>query len=164
MELEQALETAYAIMGERTPIRTDCGALCGAACCLPDEDGQGGVWLLEPEIRRVEGAAWARIDRQADPVAPLLLCREMCERSLRPLCCRVFPLAPVPGRDGLWTVRMDARARAMCPLTRSGLKGLDTDFVRAARDALRALAQSGAGEEFLRAWHDREDAFRRPLW
>ena len=34
---------ARAMIGERTPLRSDCGQLCGAACCQPDEDGQGGM-------------------------------------------------------------------------------------------------------------------------
>ena len=37
---------ARALIGERTPLQSDCGKLCGAACCQPDEDGQGGICLL----------------------------------------------------------------------------------------------------------------------
>ena len=40
------LERAWAAIGALTPMRTDCGALCGAACCGTDPDGQGGVHLF----------------------------------------------------------------------------------------------------------------------
>ena len=39
MQTETILR-AYAAIGESTPLCSDCGALCAAACCLPDEDGQ----------------------------------------------------------------------------------------------------------------------------
>ena len=59
---------------------------------------------------------------------------------------------------------MDARARAMCPLARSGVRGLDPDFVRAARDALRIIAAVPEGEVFLERWFALEEEYRRPLW
>ena len=36
----EALRRAYEALGDRTPMLTDCGLLCGAACCRPDADGQ----------------------------------------------------------------------------------------------------------------------------
>ena len=164
MEFIEAVHAAYAALGDLTPLETDCGALCQAACCQADEDGQGGVWLLGDEITALQNVPWADIDPVTDPVAPMLVCNAPCERTVRPLCCRIFPLAPVMGKDGLWTVRMDARARAMCPLAASGLKGLRREFVRAARDAIRILASSPQGERLLCAWSERESAFRQPLW
>ncbi|MDD6884865.1 MAG: hypothetical protein PUD50_14255 [Eubacteriales bacterium] len=164
MDSAEALENAYRQMGDCTPLDGDCGALCESACCQEDEDGQGGVWLLGPELETLSRVGWAKVDAHTDPAAPMLVCHGPCERSMRPLCCRVFPLAPVRGKDGLWTVRMDARARAMCPLVRSGLRGLNREFVRAARNAMRALAESEEGERMLCLWAQREAAFREPLW
>jgi len=43
------LLNARSAIGELTPMLNDCGALCGAACCQPDEDGQGGVHLFPGE-------------------------------------------------------------------------------------------------------------------
>ena len=75
-----------------------------------------------------------------------------------------MPLTPVRGRNGKWTVRLDARARAMCPLIQSGIGGLDSDFVRAVRDALRIIAGDPEGDAFLEKWHQLEEEYRRPLW
>ncbi len=153
---------AYAILGETTPMTTDCGLLCGAACCRPDADGQGGVHLFPGEAALIADRAWARV--RPSSFAPVLLCDGTCEREARPLGCRIFPLSPVRGKNGKWTVRLDARARAMCPLVSSGISGLDPTFVRAARDALRAVAAEPEGEAFLEAWAALEAEYRRPLW
>ena len=54
-------------------------------------------------------------------------------------------------RDG-WGVKIDRRARAMCPLSRFGTRGLDPEFVRAVRAAVRLIASDAQGEAFLDAW------------
>ena len=159
---QSLLLEAYAILGDRTPMLTDCGALCGAACCQSDADGQGGVHLFPGEAALLADCPWGHI--APETLAPMLVCDGPCDRSRRPLGCRIFPLTPVRGKNGLWTVRMDARARAMCPLTGSGIGGLDPAFVRAARDALRAIAADPEGDAFLAAWCALETAFRAPLW
>ncbi len=46
---KEILERAYAAIGDLTPMLTDCGAMCEAACCEADEDGQGGVYLFPGE-------------------------------------------------------------------------------------------------------------------
>lgn len=157
-----SLDRAYAILGEWTPMLSDCGALCGAACCQPDEDGQGGVFLFPGEYDRLAGCAWGRV--VPNEFAPMLICDGPCDREMRPLACRIFPLTPVHGRNGRWTVRMDVRARPVCPLVASGISGLNPDFVRAVRDALRAVGETAEGEAFLERWLALEEAYRRPLW
>ena len=156
------LNRAREALGDRTPMLTDCGLLCGAACCQPDEDGQGGVHLFPGERAGLEDCAWGRI--VPGGLAPMLVCEGPCDRGKRPLGCRIFPLTPVRGRNGRWTVRMDARAWAMCPLARSGVGGLDPEFVRAARDALRIVAEDPEGEAFLERWLQLEEEYRKPLW
>ena len=158
------LSEIYAAIGETTPMRADCGALCGAACCQPDSDGQGGVALLPGEAELLRGIRWGTIARDESMDAPMLVCSGPCEREKRPFLCRIFPLCPVTGRDGRWTVRMDARARAACPLSNSGLRALDPDFVRGAARAARLLAGDPEGEAFLRRWASIEAEFRKPLF
>ena len=153
---------AYEARGGLTPLLTDCGTLCRRGLLRPDADGQGGVHLFPGEAELLRDADWCRIVPAS--FAPMMVCEGRCERDKRPLGCRIFPLTPVRGRDGRWTVRMDARARAMCPLVRSGLKGLDPAFVRAARDALRIVAEDAEGDAFLERWAALEEEYRKPLW
>ena len=50
MTTKEALLAARDLLEQVTPLSTDCGALCGAACCQdsPDEDSVAGM-LLFPE-------------------------------------------------------------------------------------------------------------------
>lgn len=162
MQLDTILR-AYAAIGERTPLCSDCGALCGAACCESDGDGQGGVDLLPGEIELIGNAEWMETSHDPRMDAEMIVCTAMCEREKRPFLCRVFPLCPVVGRDGRWTVRMDARARAMCPLTRGGVRGLDPQFVRGCVRAVRILAEEPDGTDFLSRWAAIEEEFRKPI-
>ena len=162
MQLDTILR-AYAAIGERTPLCSDCGALCGAACCESDGDGQGGVDLLPGEIELIGNAEWMETSHDPRMDAEMIVCTAMCEREKRPFLCRVFPLCPVIGRNGKWTVRMDARARAMCPLTRGGVRGLDPEFVRGCMRAVRILAEEPDGADFLRRWAEIEAEFRKSI-
>lgn len=58
---------------------------------------------------------------------------------------------------------MDARARAMCPLVRSGVRGLNPDFVKAVRRAIRLLSEDPEGEAFLVRWQALENEYRFEL-
>ena len=156
------MKHAYDIIGTKTPMLQDCGALCAQACCQCDADGQGGVYLFPGEETLLKGCEWGHV--VDSDFAPVLMCDGPCRREARPLGCRIFPLTPVRGNNGKWTVRMDARARAMCPLTASGLSGLDPAFVRAVRDALRAVAEDPEGDAFLERWLALESEYRKPLW
>ena len=162
MQLDTILR-AYAAIGESTPLCSDCGALCGAACCESDGDGQGGVDLLPGEKDLIGSAEWMEISHDPSMDAEMIVCTAMCEREKRPFLCRIFPLCPVIGRDGKWTVRMDARARAMCPLTRGGVRGLDPEFVRGCMRAVRILAEEPDGADFLRRWAEIEAEFRKSI-
>ena len=48
---QEILSRAYDAIGEHTPMLHDCGALCRAACCRPDADGQGGVLIPLESVR-----------------------------------------------------------------------------------------------------------------
>ena len=158
------IQKIYAAIGSATPMHTDCGAICGAACCHTDDDGKGGVALLSCEHEILQDISWGEIGYDASMDAPMLMCSGMCDRDLRPFLCRIFPLCPTIGKNNRWTVRMDARARAVCPLAGSGLKGLNPEFVRGAARAVRLLAEDPAGEAFLIHWAAIENEFCKPLW
>lgn len=158
LSARKALETL-------TPLRGDCGRKCGAACCHPDEDGNGGMLLFPSEEALYDPCpGWARLTPSKDfPGQYLFTCDGTCERAMRPLACRIFPLTPVKAASGRWTVRMDARARAMCPLVRSGVKGLDPDFARGVVRAMRIIAETPEGEAFLERWAALEQEYRFEL-
>ncbi len=134
-----------------TPLKTDCGRLCAGACCQGDE--VTGMLLFPGEEALYETCGFAKIvpaDYElGGRLALLLVCRGHCPREERPLSCRLFPLFLRFGPDGRTRVRMDARARALCPLTGYGLSALDPAFVSAAREAYNLLLADESCARFL---------------
>lgn len=160
--MKNHLLRACEIIGDATPLWTDCGEICGGACCQTDDEGEGGVFLFPGEEDLLEDCPWGSVEYHS--FAPVLVCDGPCDRDRRPLACRIFPLTPVRGKNGRWTVRLDVRARPMCPLVSHGLSGLDPDFTRRVRDALRCIAQVDEGNAFLEKWLALEEEYRKPLW
>lgn len=57
----KALEAARGALETLTPLKRDCGRLCGGACCQPDETGENGMLLFPFEdsyyAKPIEGFA-----------------------------------------------------------------------------------------------------------
>ncbi len=154
---------ALALLENVTPLKNDCGLLCERACCQSDPDVGGDVWLF-PYENELE-YDWAEKRTVRLPVtgerAGAIRCSGACNRSLRPFCCRIFPLSPVfSKKKNEWSVRMDRRAMMVCPLCEYGLKALSPEFVNAAKEAVRLLATDPECERFLLAIYKEESAYR----
>ena len=81
----------------------------------------------------------------------LLTCGGTCDRSHRPLACRIFPLFPVLTETGRIRAVYDPRGYRMCPLVRECAHvPLDRTFVRAVRRVGRILMEDPACAAFLR--------------
>ncbi len=139
---ETVIKNCYDILENVTPLRRDCGAICGGACCRGDENTgmvlfPGEENLIDESIKIIEtnGIKYA-------------VCGGTCDRSKRPLSCRIFPAFPYMYREGE-RVRVkavsDMRA-AVCPL---GFDELDKRFLKAVRRIGRFLACDGELAEFM---------------
>ena len=144
----QRLRACREKLQDLTPLKRDCGRVCGAACCrsLPGEEtgmllfpGEEAFYADDPAFRIVEGAA-----------GKILVCEGRCEREKRPLACRLFPLLPLEDEDGQMAARMDLRARAVCPLSRDGVDGLRGDFRMVVEEVGRQLMEDDETADFLR--------------
>ena len=144
--MNRVLKDALDAVAVPTPLKFDCGKLCGAVCCGSLEGEESGMLLFpgEEEICR-ELPGW-KLKKTAAGI--LAVCPGTCDRSIRPLACRIFPLLPVL-RDGQITVETDERARHICPLARSGKSGMDSDFISAVEKAGRLLAGDPEQRDFL---------------
>ena len=71
----------------------------------------------------------------------------------------IFPLLPVI-REGAVKVAADERARAVCPLLRQGLRGMDPAFKDAVREAGKALAGDPEQREFLEMLTGEQDELK----
>ena len=151
---------AYALIGDKTPLVNDCGALCGGACCKgSDEDGMA---LLPGEAALYQSADWCRVIRRGED--DILICRGVCPRKERPFACRIFPLF-VKMTAEKTTLVLDPLAKSVCPLAGGSVRALDREFVKNAKEALRALLSDPAMREFFKRQSDlRDEAFQSPLF
>jgi len=148
-----AVLAARELLASLTPLKTDCGRLCQAACCQGDENT--GMLLFPQEDTLYQGCTFADVlplnYTLGGTQAHLFVCRGCCEREMRPLACRLFPLFLKFKEDGVTKLRMDVRAKAVCPLTDYGIKSLDPDFRQAVRKAYDLLLKDESCEAYLKA-------------
>ena len=158
---QDSIQECRDLLRDCTPLATDCGLYCSAACChsLPGEET--GMLLFPGEERYYEGLPGWRIVTASS--GRMVVCDDECERENRPLSCRIFPLLPLVRPDGI-RVAMDARAAAVCPLYRSGASGLSREFVEAVRACGMILASDPIQLSFLKqltVQHDELKALQR---
>lgn len=123
----------YRLTDNVTPLPIDCGQLCNCSCCKGDEDM--GMYLFPGERVMYEKLpSWAKISKcgivLGGEKVDFISCAGSCDRSLRPLACRIFPLFPFIDIDGSLKIIMDPRGKGICPLAKAlDIKELDKRFV-----------------------------------
>lgn len=140
-----ALEDALQIMRDVTPLKTDCGVLCGCACCHGEQDD--GMILLPHESARYREADWCRVIRRDG--MDVLVCCGSCPRDMRPFSCMLFPLR-ISVKDSGARIVMDPLAVPVCPLTDHGLRALDSAFLSAAKRSAGVLLKDPEYLSFFR--------------
>ena len=145
--MDGAVSAAREILNQVTPLKRDCGRVCGARCCRSMEGEETGMLLFPGEAEAYAGKSGWEIRKTAR--GDLLLCSGTCDREERPLSCRLFPLLPLIGDDGRIRVVTDLRARAVCPLARQGKNSMDPAFTEAVRRAGEILAAKEEQAVFL---------------
>lgn len=154
-----AIIAARELLSDLTPLKTNCGRICGGACCQPDpeEEGENGMLLFphEEELYQqpIEGFPFHLSDDDTlYPGGKRLVCAGKCVREHRPLACRIFPLRMAVKPDGV-TAEIDPRAWWICPLCeQGGLRAMSGAFVDAVKQAGEILYRDAE----LRAALERE--------
>ena len=153
------LRTAREKLKNVTPLKRDCGRVCGAACCRSPEGEETGMLLFPGEEEAYIGKEGWTIRETA--MGPMVLCPGSCDRNERPLACRIFPLLPVPDEKGEIRAVTDLRAKAVCPLARQGRSAMDPAFTEAVREAGRLLAAESEQAAFLRRLAEEQEELKR---
>ena len=96
---------AFAILGSFTSLKADCGQFCGQNCCKGDENTGMLLFPEEETTLRVIESHGRR----------LAVCDGRCDRSERPLSCRIFPFFPVMINGRVRAVP-DLRGINICPM------------------------------------------------
>lgn len=131
----------FEVLGELTPLKADCGLLCDGACCKGDENT--GMRLFPHEESPLKIINTPTGER-------LAVCDGTCDRSRRPLSCRIFPFFPTIDEKGRIFVEADPRARTVCPLIlHSDELVFDPKFFRAVEKVGKLLAKDPDCRDFL---------------
>ena len=160
MTTKEALIAARDLLENVTPLPTDCGQLCSAACCRDsqDEDEVAGMLLFPFEesfyTEPIEGMPFHLADDDTlFEGGKRFICEGKCVREHRPLACRIFPLRMRVEMDGemLSVVpEIDPRAWCVCPLLEmGGMRAMSQDFVNAVKEAGYILVQNPSMLEAL---------------
>ena len=145
--MDAAISAAREKLNQLTPLKKDCGRICGARCCRPLEGEETGMLLFPGEAEAYAGKPGWQVRKTAR--GDLVICPGTCDRDERPLSCRLFPLLPLIADGGGIRVVTDLRAKAVCPLARQGKSAMDPAFTEAVREAGEILARSEEQAVFL---------------
>ena len=145
------------MLDQVSPVDYDCGTLCGAICCTCDEDNDKddydmGIYLLPGEDKLfTKDEDWIRwnYEMAEDYEYPdswsgkvwFIRCKNppVCDRKLRPIQCRTYPLAPHISSEGeLHMVYNVSDLPYECPLIRDNIR-LNSDFIEKTYEAWKIL-------------------------
>ena len=161
------IEKAREYLENITPLKGDCGLLCGSVCCKrPDAESSDnlGMWLFPYEdILYKNNSYFKVIQADGNCSYPFLLCgysedkNNFCKREERPLFCRFFPYFPIiekvektnKNRKYRIKIMIHPTALNMCPAILNKLK-ITSEFSRALKKAVYImLNQSENSQEIL---------------
>lgn len=137
---ERLYKKANKIIGNKTPLKKDCGKICGGACCKGDSDT--GMLLFPFESSNFQV-------KEKDGVR-LCVCEGECNRKDRPLSCRIFPFFPYVTTEGKIKVIPDIRGANVCPLiAHFNETDFDRGFLYRVKKVGRLLYEDEQCREFL---------------
>ena len=142
-DYKKMYEKIFDILGELTPLKADCGVLCGGACCKGD--ASIGMHLFPFEESSLH------VSENKENGVRLALCDGSCDRTGRPLSCRIFPFFPTVDDRGKVYIEADMRAYRLCPLL-SHIDEIEFDkrFFKALKKVGKLLAKDEACIRFMR--------------
>ena len=157
--MNPVLHTAREKLNSVTPLKKDCGRVCGAACCRSPGNEETGMLLFPSEEEAYSGKDGWTIRETA--MGRMVICPGTCVRDERPLACRMFPLLPVIGENGEIRVVTDLRAKAVCPLARQGRSAMDPAFIEAVWEVGFFLAGEEGQTAFLEKLKEEQEELKR---
>lgn len=154
-EMKKSIKKIYEMMEQVTPVNFDCGKLCNHVCCAYDGGeyrNQDLVLCLVPgeELMYEDSEEFdlycvnpKELDypRKWREDVFIVECRNPphCDRSIRPIQCRTFPLVPHISKDGQLHMILDENEFPYeCPIIRDKIK-LNEDFIEVTYNVWKKL-------------------------
>lgn len=163
MHISKIYQSIYKFFDDTTPLAVDCGKLCNGACCESDDNDETGMYLFPgEEVLFENNPDFKIVDSEFvynGRCAKIVICKGTCERQLRPLSCRIFPLIPYI-KNNSFDIIFDPRAKSLCPLCElPDFSHLDQNFIRKVRKITKLLLKFKETRLFLEALTDILDDF-----
>ncbi len=154
-EMKRTIQKIYQRLDEVTPVNFDCGKLCGEVCCVYDADETHTeelvLYLLPGEELMYEDSpdfelyymdsSEIRYPHSWKDNIYLVKCKNppRCDRSIRPIQCRTFPLVPHISKNGEFHLVLDETEFPYeCPIIRDHIK-LNENFINVTYEIWKML-------------------------
>ena len=154
-EMKRTIQKIYQRLDEVTTVDFDCGKLCGEVCCVYDADETHTeelvLYLLPGEELMYEDSpdfelyymdsSEIRYPHSWKDNIYLVKCKNppRCDRSIRPIQCRTFPLVPHISKNGEFHLVLDETEFPYeCPIIRDHIK-LNEDFINVTYEIWKML-------------------------
>lgn len=137
---DRLYKKAKKIIGDYTPLKNDCGELCGGICCKGDKETGMILFPFEQTNFAVKEKNGVR----------LAVCDGSCKRQERPLACMLFPFFPCIDQGGKIDVKEDYRGINICPMISQRDKiRFKRGFLRRVKKVGRLLKEDELCREFI---------------
>lgn len=158
MHISEIYKSIYKFYGDTTPLLVDCGKLCGGACCESSDEEETGMYLFPGEEKLFENNPDFKIVRSefqyGEDYANIVICKGFCNRNLRPLSCRIFPVIPYI-QNSKSELIFDPRAKTICPLVElKDFSHLDKNFIKKTNSVINLLMKFEKSRLFLEGLTD----------
>ena len=154
-QMKESIRKIYQKLDEVSPVDFDCGQLCNSVCCAYDEDDYRNkdlvLYLLPGEELMYDDSDYFDLyyvnPKELDYPYTwtddvwIVECRNppACDRSIRPIQCRTFPLIPHISKDGkLHLILDETEFPYECPIIRDNIK-LNENFIKVTYEVWQSL-------------------------
>lgn len=156
-EMKKSIQKIYDLLDGVSPLDYDCGKLCGEICCVYDESEEHeavGLFLLPGEELMYEDndsfnlyavdskevdfpPSWKEDVFMVECINP-----PRCDRSIRPIQCRTFPLIAHISKDRKLHLILDENEIPYeCPIMKDNIR-LNEDFIKVTYKVWEILIQN----------------------
>jgi hypothetical protein len=164
MDKKLLYKRAYRILENCTPLKIDCGLICGRKCCSGDRNTGMHLYPGEEVLLSSPEPGFLKIRKEIFAGSEILfaVCTGRCERRRRPLACRIYPYVPYLDSKNRLSVIADPRAKYICPLLMESAEvKTDFRFLRKLRKIFRLMIDDPEIHKYIRALSEELDEYMR---